>query len=68
MEVSGQLHTVGTVYPGKKPPVTHWIGGWVGPRASLDIVEKNLLPLHGIVPWVSSRYPIALLIELSQLL
>jgi len=20
----------------EKPPLTHWIGGWVGPRASLD--------------------------------
>jgi hypothetical protein len=22
-----------------KAPGTHWIGGWVGPRASLDTVE-----------------------------
>jgi hypothetical protein len=30
---------------------THWIGGWVGPRAGLDAVEKrNLLPLPGIEP------------------
>jgi hypothetical protein len=23
---------------------THWIGGWVGPRADLEAVEKNLFP------------------------
>jgi hypothetical protein len=22
--------------PGKEPPGTHWIGGWVGPSAGLD--------------------------------
>jgi hypothetical protein len=33
-------------------PVSHWIGSWVGPRASLDYVEReiNLLPLPGIDP------------------
>jgi hypothetical protein len=24
--------------PGKEPPSTHWIGGWVSPRAGLDDV------------------------------
>jgi len=23
---------------------THWIGGWVGPRASLDVLEKIKIP------------------------
>jgi len=23
---------------GEKAPGTHWIGGWVGPRAGLDVV------------------------------
>jgi hypothetical protein len=27
--------------PGKRAPGTHWIGGWVGPRAGLDDVEKR---------------------------
>jgi hypothetical protein len=27
--------------PGEKVPVTHWIGGRVGPRAGLDGVEKR---------------------------
>jgi hypothetical protein len=27
--------------PGERAPGTHWIGGWVGPRAGLDDVEKR---------------------------
>jgi len=36
MEVSGQLHV----------PATHWIGGWVFPRAGLEAVvsRKSLSP------------------------
>jgi hypothetical protein len=34
MEVSGQL------YPQGKSPGTHWIGGWVSPRAVLDAVSE----------------------------
>jgi hypothetical protein len=26
--------------PGERAPGTHWIGGWVGPRAGLDDMEK----------------------------
>jgi hypothetical protein len=29
--------------PGEKPQSTHWIGGWVDPRADLDYVEKRKL-------------------------
>jgi hypothetical protein len=25
---------------GERVPGTHWIGGWVGPRAGLDEMEK----------------------------
>jgi hypothetical protein len=32
------------LYLGQKAPDTHWIGGWVGPRAGLDDVEKILDP------------------------
>jgi hypothetical protein len=42
MEVSGQLLA----------PGTHWIGGWVGPKAGLDGLcgdEKHVLPLQAIV-------------------
>jgi hypothetical protein len=28
---------------------THWVGGWVGPRAGLDDEEKRkILPLQGL--------------------
>jgi hypothetical protein len=34
---------------------THWIGGWVIPRAGIDSVEKRkTLPLSGIEPRPSS--------------
>jgi len=25
----------------ERAPVTHWIGGWVGPRAVLDVAVKR---------------------------
>jgi hypothetical protein len=32
----------------ERAPSTHWIGGWVGPKAGLDTrEEKNLLYLPG---------------------
>jgi hypothetical protein len=31
-------------YPRKRAPATHWIGGWVGPRAVLDAVVKRKIP------------------------
>jgi hypothetical protein len=30
--------------PRKRAPGTHWIGGWVGPRAILDVVVKRKIP------------------------
>jgi hypothetical protein len=36
MGVSGQHHALAALYPREKTPGTHWIGGWVGPRAGLD--------------------------------
>jgi hypothetical protein len=32
----------GLFTPGERVPGTHWIGGWVDPRAGLDDVEKIL--------------------------
>jgi hypothetical protein len=29
---------------GERPPSTHWIGGCLGPTASLDAVEKRKVP------------------------
>jgi hypothetical protein len=52
---------------GKSAPGTHWIGGWVGPRAGLDAMEKiNILRLPGIEPGPSSPYPVAIPTELSR--
>jgi hypothetical protein len=38
------------LYPrGNSPPGTHWIAGWVGPRAGLDDMEKwKFLPSPGL--------------------
>jgi hypothetical protein len=42
--------------PGNLTPSTHWIGGWVSPRAGLDAVEKRrLLSLPGLQP-LARRY------------
>jgi hypothetical protein len=42
MGVGGQLHTPDALLPGNRPG-THFIGGWVGPRAGLDGCEKSHL-------------------------
>jgi hypothetical protein len=47
MEVSGQLHCLATLLLGERAPVIHLVGGWVGPRTNLDILEereKSLAP------------------------
>jgi hypothetical protein len=36
--------------PGEKAPRTHWIGGWVGPRAGLDDMETILDPTGNRTP------------------
>jgi hypothetical protein len=39
--------TLRLLYPRGKSPDTHWIGGWVDPRADLDDLEKkNFLTLQ----------------------
>jgi hypothetical protein len=49
VEVSGELHITATL-PLVKNLSMHSIGGWVGPRASLDTFgeKKNFLFLPGI--------------------
>jgi hypothetical protein len=40
---------LGRFTPGDRAPGTHWIGGWVGPTAGLDNVEKRkFLTLPGL--------------------
>jgi hypothetical protein len=43
MEVCGQLHTPAALPPGRALG-THWIGGWVDPRAVLEEVVKRKIP------------------------
>jgi hypothetical protein len=42
MKVSGQLHAPAALRPEEIVLGTHWIGGWVGPTAGLDTVEKRM--------------------------
>jgi hypothetical protein len=44
MEVSVQLHAPDRFTPMETAPDTHWIGGWVGPRAVLDAMVKRKIP------------------------
>jgi hypothetical protein len=44
MEVSGQIHALAALIPKEKAPGTHWIGGWVDPRAVPDAVVKKKIP------------------------
>jgi hypothetical protein len=36
------------LYPRGKSPGTHWIGGWVDPRAGLDMKRRKFLTLPGL--------------------
>jgi hypothetical protein len=64
MEVSGQLHASVALPPRERAPGTHWIGGWMGPRAGLDTVSKRKTPSscresnpdHPIGQSIASRY------------
>jgi hypothetical protein len=74
MEVSDQLHPPAALPPEEIGPGTHWIGGWAGPRAGLDVVEKRktglkvkvtLRPpsgepsMHGLRPlWIAGLIPL----------
>jgi hypothetical protein len=37
----------GRFTPTKRAPGTHCVGGWVGSKASLDVMEKSLFPKVG---------------------
>jgi hypothetical protein len=39
--LSGQRYAPAALYPGKKTPCTHWIGGWVGLRAGLNTEARG---------------------------
>jgi hypothetical protein len=46
------------LYPRKRAPGTHWIGGWVGPRAVLDAVVKRKIPTSPPPAGKSTKYNI----------
>jgi hypothetical protein len=58
MEVSGQLHSLAALRPGRAPG-THCIGGWVDNRTGLDKVEnRRISPLPGLeLRLYRLRYP-----------
>jgi hypothetical protein len=37
--------------PGRFTPDTHWIGGWVGPKAGLDNMKRKFLTLMRFELW-----------------
>jgi hypothetical protein len=40
---------------GERSPGTHWMGGWLDPRAGLDAMEKRKIFRVSVVePWPSS--------------
>jgi hypothetical protein len=44
--------------PGRFTPGSHWIKGWVGPRAGMDNVEKILGPIGALLtPTLLSSSP-----------
>jgi hypothetical protein len=43
MEVSGQIHPPAAFIAGERVPVTHFIGGWAGPKTGLDKVVVELV-------------------------
>lgn len=65
MEVSGQLHALAALPPGNNPD-THWIGVWVGPKASLDVLQKSLLACWDWNPGLSNLYPVNIPTELPR--
>jgi hypothetical protein len=46
MKASVQFHAPAALppFPRKSAPGTRWIGGWVGPRAGLDMMSKRKIP------------------------
>jgi hypothetical protein len=64
MEVEWSASLPGRFTPRDRAPATHWIRGWVGPRAGLEAVSMRKIPSprrqskhgHPIVHSVASRH------------
>jgi hypothetical protein len=48
--MSGQFHAQAAL-----PPGTHWIGGWAGTKAGLDVEGRKFLTLPGLELWPLGR-------------
>jgi hypothetical protein len=48
MEVKWSASRTGRFTPEGRVPGTHWIGGWVDPRAGLDVEKRKFLTLPGL--------------------
>ena len=55
MEVGGQRHAPAALPPGKTPG-THWIRGWVGPRAGVDGYGKSHLQRDSVPTLFTSSW------------
>jgi hypothetical protein len=67
MEVSGQLHAPAALPPGERAPGTHWIGGWVGPRAVLEAEEyQKICCQQGLLKERAVKTKTEMLIELCN--
>jgi ribosome modulation factor len=47
MEVNGQPHAPAALFP-RKEPRSYWIGGWVGSREGMDIMERRKIRISRI--------------------
>jgi hypothetical protein len=58
MEVVGQLHALAALPPGERAS-SHWIGGWVGLRAGVEVWrrEKSLAAYGNRTPAVQPVAP-----------
>jgi len=56
--------------PRERVQVTHWIGGWVSPRAGLDVVTKRKIPssCQESNPGCPTHSPVTILTELPWLM
>ena len=64
--MGGQRHVpAGPFYPQESDPGTHYIGGWVGPRAGLDGSGKSR-PHRDSIPGPSNPYRVAILTNTSS--
>jgi hypothetical protein len=62
LKVSDQFHVPAILPPGKAVG-THWVGGWVDPRAGLDDMEKRKFPKEMISRYVRAVYMVSHLLK-----